>query len=103
MPYSLRRVSDGAGDSGPLCQFFRYTLNEEDQYEQEFTTGEIPVIGYGVRVGSLYARSFVAQDYWQTTPVTEIIVHEERVNDEGNDYTYVRFKTGNSEYEWKWF
>jgi hypothetical protein len=37
-------------------------------------------------------RSYSFQDYWTTTLVTEII--EERED-------YVKFKTGNSVYEWR--
>ena len=48
-----------------------------------------------MRVGSPFGRTFLAQDWWQTTLITEIL--EERTED-GREY--VRFKTGNSEYEW---
>jgi hypothetical protein len=50
-------------------------------------------------VGSPYARTYSRQDWWQTTPITEIL--EERIEEDGTEY--VRFKTGNSEYEWKKF
>jgi hypothetical protein len=36
------------------------------------------------------------QDYWQTTFITEIL--EDRNEEDGTHY--IRFKTGNSEYEW---
>ena len=42
-------------------------------------------------VGSATARTYSDQDYWLTTPVTEIL------EDEGDR---VLFKTGNSTYEW---
>ncbi len=42
-------------------------------------------------VGSITARTYSDQDYWLTTVVTEII------EDKGD---YVKFKTGNSVYEW---
>ncbi len=89
MPYFLRRTRDGAGDSGPMADIGRYN---RDTGKNEWERGEKPRVGWCVRVGSPYGRTFVAQDYWTTTPVTEIL--EER--DDG----YVRFKTGNSEYEW---
>ncbi len=38
-------------------------------------------------------RTYSSQDYWTTTPVTEIL---EDTNE------FVRFKTRNSEYEWKY-
>jgi hypothetical protein len=47
-------------------------------------------------VGSHYGRTYSAQDWWQTTTITEIL--EERTKENGTKY--VRFKTGNSEYEW---
>jgi hypothetical protein len=53
-----------------------------------------PQIGASMRVGSIGSRTYDANDWWQTTLITEIL--EERKTDEGE---YVRFKTGNSEYE----
>ena len=55
-------------------------------------------------VGSPYARSYSAQDWWQTTIITEIL--EERTEEGGIEYVRFRtgnFKTGNSEYEWRKF
>lgn len=99
MPYILRRVSDGAGDSGPLCQFFKYKV-EGGQLFKDYIKSEVPVVGASVLVGSLFTRTYSRQDYWQTTEVTEIIEDEIRHDDEGDEYRYVRFKTLNSEYEW---
>lgn len=88
MRYSLVRLNDGAGDSGPMCQIL-----DEESYS--LIEGEKrPRVGCGVRVGSYYARTYSAQDYWQTSPVTEII--EERED-------YIKFKTRSSEYEWRTF
>lgn len=99
MRYSLRRTRDGAGDSGMM------SLALIPTYDQD--TGEIvdverkedarPQIGASMRVGSHYARTF-GQDWWQTTLITAIL--EERKTDEGE---YVKFKTGNSTYEWESF
>jgi hypothetical protein len=58
-----------------------------------------PKVGAAIVVGSPYARTYSHQDWWQTTPITEIL--EERIEEDGTEY--VRFKTGNSEYEWKTF
>jgi hypothetical protein len=58
-----------------------------------------PKVGAAMIVGSPYARTYSRQDWWQTTPITEIL--EERIEEDGTEY--VRFKTGNSEYEWKKF
>ncbi len=56
-----------------------------------------PQVGYVMRVGSVYARSFTAQDWWQTTVITEIL--EDKINEDGSEY--VKFRTGNSIYEWR--
>ena len=87
MPYSLRRTRDGAGDSGPMSQLLRYNENKELE-----TDHGRPKVGWAMRVGSPYGRSYSAQDYWQTTYITE--VNEISENE-------VHFKTGNSEYVWK--
>lgn len=87
MPYSLRRTRDGAGDSGPMCRLGR--INPQTQ-TAEWETGR-PKVGWNVTVGSVVGRTYAAQDYWSTTIVTEIL--EERED-------YIRFRTGNSEYEW---
>lgn len=85
---TLRRTRDGAGDSGPMFAIFR-SNPKTGKYEYKNNTP--PQVGWSVQCGSIYARSFSAQDYWMTTPVTEIL--EE--TDKGG-----RFKTGNSEYIW---
>lgn len=97
MPYSLRRTRDGAGDSGPMSQAIHLNAGPGDEHVYEENAR--PAVGAVMRVGSYFARSFSAQDYWQTTPITEIL--EERTEADGTEY--VRFKTGNSEYEWKHF
>ncbi len=89
MTYSLYRT-DGRGDSGPLSMALRY--NDKDELETEHNAR--PKIGWALQVGSPYARSYVAQDYWQTTYVTEIL---EDTPDQ------VIFKTRNSEYTWRQF
>ena len=35
--------------------------------------GVVPKVGAHMQVGSTYARTMSAQDYWTTTPVTEIL------------------------------
>jgi len=85
MRFSLRRLSDNAGDSGPMSAI----LDRESYTPIE---GEYrPRVGCGVRVGSFYARTF-ASDWWQTSPVTEILEETE---------DYVKFRTRSSIYEWK--
>jgi len=85
--YSLRRERDGAGDSGNMSMLFWV---EDDRVLHE--NNSKPRVGVVVRVGSVIARTMQQQDYWTTTYVTEII--EESDN-------YVKFKTGNSIYEWR--
>lgn len=88
MKFSLYR-EDGAGDCGPMFNIFRW-VGEKIEWERQ---AEKPKLGWHVQVGSPYGRTYVAQDYWTTTPVTEII--EER---EG----YMEFKTrSGSTYIWK--
>ena len=93
MRYSLVRERDGVGDSGPMC----HILDAESWTPIEGET--YPRVGCGVRVGSYYARSYSGQDWWQCTPITEIL--EESVDDEG--YRTAKFKTRNSVYTWKEF
>jgi hypothetical protein len=95
MTYSLRRTRDGAGDSGTMSTALFYdeggnNILTEDNAE--------PRVGVAMRVGSIMARSYSSQDWWQTTLITEIL--ETRETPDGK---YVRFKTGNSEYEWEAF
>ena len=98
MPYLLRRTRDGAGDSGlmSLAQIPTYDQDTGKIVDVEEKHNARPQVGASMRVGSPYGRTFLAQDWWQTTLITEIL--EERTEEDGREY--VRFKTGNSEYEW---
>lgn len=100
MTYSLRRTRDGAGDSGPMSDLVipTYDVDTGKIIGKETKHNARPEVGGAMVVGSPYARSFSTQDWWQTTIITEIL--EERKTEEGE---YVRFKTGNSEYEWEYF
>lgn len=87
MSYLLERESDGAGDSGPMSEILEFTsdgLIRTDKVR--------PEVGYHVRVGAPYTRSYQDRDHWTTTEVTEIL--EDR---EG----FVRFRTRNSVYIWR--
>ena len=91
MAFHLRRTRDGIGDSGPRSEAIVW--KEDGTFDRVISYQ--PTIGCSMLVGSVTARSYQRQDYWLTTTVTEIL--EEIHND---DTCYVRFKTGNSEYEW---
>ena len=52
--------------------------------------GHEPTIGCSLKVGSVTARTYAAQDYWLTTPVVEIL---SKSDDE------VLFRTENSTYK----
>jgi len=84
--YSLWCEEKQCGDSGLMCQIL-----DKESY-MPIPGEDRPRVGCGVRVGSHYARSFSAQDWWQTTPIREIL--EEKEN-------YIKFKTRNSIYVWK--
>lgn len=81
--YILSRIGDNAGDSGSLVVSI--------DYDNNFHHYEIK-LDCCVRVGSHIARTMQWQDYWTTTPVTEIL-------EVSPDNTYVKFKTRNSVYK----
>lgn len=85
--YSLRRESDGAGDSGGMSVAIWF--DEDGQIQEQYNAR--PQVGVVMRVGTMFARSYSGQDWWQTTEIIEIL--------EENDH-YVRFRTSNSIYEW---
>lgn len=91
--YSLVREDGSAGDSGPMCEIL-----DSESY-QPIKGETYPRVGCGIRVGSPYGRTYSAQDWWQTSPITEIL--EETINDQG--YWTVKFKTRSSTYTWKEF
>ena len=89
----LRRESDGKGDQGSLVQAIEW----KPDGTKKGIVGDKPIVGCSLLVGSVSARSYQQQDYWLTTEITEIL--EEREKD---GRLYVKFKTGNSIYEfWK--
>jgi hypothetical protein len=62
-----------------------------------------PRAGVAMKVGSMFARTYSRQDYWQTTIITEITDEWQDTDEEGKVTECVRFKTGNSTYIWKEF
>lgn len=91
MPYSLRRLSDGAGDSGPMSRIFRH---DPTTFEPVYEDNSRPTVDWRIMVGSYTGRTYQLQDWWQTTAVQEIL------EDSGDR---VVFKTHNSIYEWTKF
>jgi len=86
----LRRISDGKGDQGSRVEAIKW--NKADETIE--VVGHKPIIGCALLVGSVTARSYSDKDYWLTTEVTEILEEKEHKGS-----WYVKFKTGNSEYE----
>ena len=94
--FRLYRERDRAGDSGPVWRVYDGKVAvKEQKYEWIEDASGLVRVGDGIRVGSLTARSYSYQDWWQCSPVTEIV--EVKKNDEGKAY-WVKFKTGNSTY-----
>ena len=91
MAFHLKRVRDGKGDDGSRSEAIAW--NEDGTFKE--VVDHRPTLGCSMLVGSLTARSYSSQDYWLTTTVTEII---ESIENEQT--TYMKFRTGNSVYEW---
>lgn len=91
MSFHLRRTRDGEGESGGRSEAIEW--NKDGTFNR--IIDYVPRLGCSMRVGSVSARSYSDRDWWMTTPITEII---EEIN--SDDVHYVKFKTGNSEYEW---
>ena len=94
----MYRERDGRGDSGSMSMALVPTYDGNGKVvDIQYINGARPQVGYVMRVGSTYARTMQHQDWWQTTVISEII--EDKINEDGGEY--VRFKTGNSIYEWR--
>lgn len=98
MAYWMYRTRDGRGDSGTMSMALVPSYDENGKVNDvQYVNNARPQVGYVMRVGSGYARSYSAQDWWQTTVITEIL--EDTTNEDGSEY--VKFRTGNSIYEWR--
>ena len=81
----------GRGDSGGMSMAL--VPGDGDNPKLTYEQDARPRPGVAMRVGSVFARTMHAQDWWQTTLIADII--EESA-------TYVKFKTmSGSIYEWK--
>lgn len=78
------------GDSGAMSMAI-WEENGVIKYQQSK-----PRVGVCLRVGSMSARTFSSQDWWQTTEIKEIISE-----DVGKDGIEIKFMTNNSVYLWK--
>lgn len=83
------------GDSGNMSM----ALWQDETGEIHTENSAKPRVGVAMRVGSIYARSFSHQDWWQTTLIVDIV--EEWTDDENN--INIIFNTKNSTYHWKEF
>jgi hypothetical protein len=68
MRYTLRRLTDGAGNRGGESLAL-WLEGEEVRHEHNAR----PRVGVKLRVGSLYGRSFAAQDWWCTNWITQVL------------------------------
>lgn len=94
MAISLRRESDGAGDSGLLSMIHIPIYDDVGGQIVRFESEQNarPRVGVIMEVGSPFARTYSAQDFWRTSLITEIL--EDTPN-------RVRFRTKNSIYVWE--
>ena len=87
---TLRRVRDGEGFIGLVVDAIGFDENGKTKI-----CGDVPMIGYALKVGSVIAGTYSTRDWWMTSPITEFIKETENENGE----YYLKFKTNNSEYE----
>jgi hypothetical protein len=101
--YSLSRESDDCGDSGPMSLILMPVRDKSGEIVgMDYIHNSPPLIGGCLRVGSIIARTYSHQDWWQTTFITEII--EEKIEEtEQGSFQCVKFRTKNSVYNWKNF
>lgn len=90
--FSLFRDRDGSGDSGQVLKSL-----DPQTGEQHGEIGEI-VVGCCLECGSAYARTYENQDFWLTTPVTEIMEVLPQKDESGREFTIVKVQTKNSAY-----
>jgi len=93
--YSMYKIGDrNCGDSGGMSMcFWNDETIKETSARVKWEHDARPRVGVHMRVGSVFARTMQAQDWWQTNEITEIL--EDTPN-------YVKFKTkSGSIYEWR--
>jgi len=82
---TLKRLSDGMGDSGARSQAIKWN----DDGTVKSIVGDRPMVGCSMLVGSITARSYSYQDYWLTTVITEIV-------EDTGDRVLFKTKSGNT-------
>jgi hypothetical protein len=89
--YTLYKIEDTyCGDSGGMSYSFK--IDDETNQEYDKSQNARPEVGKYIRVGSVYARTMQAQDWWQTNEIVEILEDAPK---------RVKFKTkSGSIYEW---
>lgn len=81
------------GDSGSMSNSILYSEGNEPK----ITEKSQPVIGECMQVGTYFSRTMSSQDWWQTTPVEEIL---ESYEDKKSFNVKFKTKSG-SYYHWK--
>lgn len=95
MPTLVKIHSDGTEEvkeSGQRVEAIQWDLENK----RSKIVDHKPVIGCSLLVGSVTARTYSDQDWWLTTPVTEIL--QEMYMTDGRPLKF-KFKTKNSLYE----
>ena len=87
----LIRESDGEGEVGGRSEAIQW---KEDGTFDKIVSNR-PTVGCSMLVGSVTAGTYSDRDWWLTTKVTEILEEKEE-----DGILYVRFKTGNSIYQY---
>ena len=73
MSYSLKRMSDGAGDAGLTSVALCYKDDGSIQQEENAR----PRVGVAMMVGSPFSRTLEVQDWWRTSLILEILEESE--------------------------
>lgn len=92
--YRLSRESDGVGDEGSSVLSIDFSKDTIKYHRNEIR------VGCRLQVGSIYARTMRAQDWWMTSDVTEILEVVTVGSTQAGHYPIkqVTFKTRNSVY-----
>lgn len=98
MTYHLTKIHEDGYREFKDAGNMSIALRKNDAGDDECKHDSSPIVDYVIRVGSAYGRTFSAQDWWQTSLVTEILSDQ---YDPISDSRTVIFNTLNSKYEWK--